>query len=284
MNDQDYIEFGKLMYHKNILPKDLNISSRQVSYWKSKKLLPNLEYNQHGKMNILEAIWMSIIKELSDIGIKTQKLEQLSKDVWIKPRNEKYADEVLKENIKSKRKKLSKEAKATLEHNLNDEILMNTLRGEITPFTDMVKSCLTHQKQAHGFIYIPETNEHKCLLGSPRLLEELHAFNSDKAMITIPILKKVSKMMSIDMKSSEKDLEYLSSIENQIRNIVMFKRPKLVEIAFDDDHIKTRKITEKHVRHEELADYFTHNKIPKGTKLLIDVRSQENYKLTLITK
>ena len=284
MNEQDYIEFGKLIFHKNILPKDLNISSRQVSYWKSKKLLPNLEYNQHGKMNILEAIWMSIIKELSDIGIKTQKLEQLSKDVWLKPREEKYADEVLKYNINSKRSKLSKETKADLDRKLNDEILMGKLRSEITPFTDMIKSCLIHKNQPHAFIYVPETNEHSCHPGDPKLINELNIFNSDKSIITIPILNKVSKMLSIDFKSSEKDLKYLSSIENQIRNIVIFKRPKVVEIAFDDNHIKARKITEKHVRHEELADYFVKNKIPKGTKLLIDVRSQDNYKLTLITK
>ncbi|AFU67932.1 hypothetical protein P700755_000959 [Psychroflexus torquis ATCC 700755] len=284
MNDEFHIEFGKLLFHKNILPKDLNISSRQVSYWKSKNLLPNLEYNQHGKMNVLEATWMSIIKELSDIGIKTQKLEQLSIDVWVKPRHEKYADRVLKDNINFKRSKLSEGGKNTLRENLKDEMLMNTLRGEITPFTDLIKSCLIHKEQPHAFIYIPETNEHKCLLGDSKLLEKLHALYSNKTLISIPIFNKVGKMLSIDLKSNEKDLEYLSSIENQIRNIVIFKRPKVVEIAFDDNHIKPRTITEKHIKHEELADYFMKNKIPKGTKLLIDVRSQDNYKLTLITK
>jgi hypothetical protein len=58
----------------------------------------------------------------------------------------------------------------------------------------------------------------------------------------------------------------------------------VVEIAIDDGNIKSRKITEKHVRQEELADFFLKNKIPKGSKLLIDPRSQDNYNLTLITK
>ena len=97
-------------------------------------------------------------------------------------------------------------------------------------------------------------------------------------------MDKLSKIISIDLKIKDKNLAYLSNLENQIREIVLFKKPKTVEIAFDHGHIKTRKITESHVKEDELADFFLRNKIPKGSKLLIDPRSQDNYKLTLITK
>lgn len=65
---------------------------------------------------------------------------------------------------------------------------------------------------------------------------------------------------------------------------MIFKRPIVVEIAFDDNHIKLRVITKNHVKKDEIADFFLKNKIPVDTKFRIDVRSQVNHRLTLVTK
>ncbi|MCK8480950.1 hypothetical protein [Psychroserpens algicola] len=284
MNDESYVRFGELLYKKYILPKHLNIASRQVTYWKSKHILPYFDDQKHGKMNIPQAIWMAIIKELSDIGIDSKRLAILSKDVWFQPKEDKYADDVIKKNLKSKRSGLSTSAKAVLESQLSDDILMDTLRKELNPFTDMLKSCLMNSKEPHSIIYIPNTGEHHFLQNNNEILVKLNSLYSNDSIICIPILGKLSKVVSFDLNSPEKNLKYLSDIENQIRDIVIFKRPKIVEIAFDDNHIKPRVITEKHIKQDEIADFFLKNKIPKGTKLLIDVRSQDNYKLTLITK
>jgi hypothetical protein len=73
-------------------------------------------------------------------------------------------------------------------------------------------------------------------------------------------------------------------LERQIRDIVVFKKPKIVEIAFEGDHIKPIVVTEEHKSKEQLARYILENRIAKGSKLLIDIRSQGNYKLTLIKK
>ncbi|MFD2917258.1 hypothetical protein [Psychroserpens luteus] len=284
MSDDSYIRFGELLYKKYILPKHLNIASRQVTYWKSKKILPYFDNQKHGRMNIPQAIWMGIIKELSDIGINSDRLAQLSKDVWYQPKVEKYADDVIKKNLKAKRSGLSTTAKAVLENQLSDDMIMNTLREELNPFTDMIKSCLMNGKQPHSMIYVPNKGEHHFLSNNNEVLIKLNSLYSNDTIISIPIFNRLSKVVSFDLNSTEKDLKYLSDIENQIRDIVIFKRPKIVEIAFDDNHIKPRIITEKHVKQDEIADFFLNNKLPLGTKLLIDVRSQDNYKLTLITK
>jgi hypothetical protein len=83
---------------------------------------------------------------------------------------------------------------------------------------------------------------------------------------------------------SKTDLYYLNNIERQIRDIVVFKKPKEVVIAFENDSIKPITVTEQHKTREQLARYILENKIKKGSKLLIDIRSSGNYKITLIQK
>lgn len=286
MNDQFYIKFGESLYEKYILPKDLGLKSRQVSYWRENKVIPYFfeTHQKHGRMNIPEAIWIMILKELSDIGISTEKLKILSYNVWNVPKENKYADQVILKYIDSKKPLVSETGKESLKETLSNEIVMNTLREEINEYTDLLKSCISNISQPHFMVYSPLTNEHTFLVNNDVLLKKLGSLTFDYPLISIPILGKLSKIISIDLNIKHKNLVYLSDLENQIREIVLFKKPKIVEIAFDDGHIKPRIITEKHVKQDELADFFLKNKIPKGAKLLIDPRSQDNYKLTLITK
>jgi hypothetical protein len=286
MNDQFYIKFGESLYEKYILPKDLGLKSRQISYWRKNKVIPYFfeTHQKHGRMNIPEAIWIMILKELSDIGISTEKLKILSYQVWNVPKKSKNADQVILKYINSKKPLVSETGKASLKDTLSNEMVMDTLREEINQYTDMLKSCIANVSQPHSMVYSPLTNEHSFLVNDDVLLKKLGSLTFDYPLISIPILGKLSKIISVDLNIKHKKLDYLSDLENQIREIVLFKKPKIVEIAFDDGHIKPRTITEKHLKQDELADFFLKNKIPKGSKLLIDPRSQDNYKLTLITK
>lgn len=286
MTDQFYIKFGESFYEKFLLPKDLGLKSRQVSYWRDNKIIPYFFgiSQKHGLMNIPEAVWIMIVKDLTDMGISTEKLKILSYKVWNVPKDEKYADQVILQKIDSKNSGLSDMAKKILADMLKDEKVMDTLRDELNHFTDMLKSCIGNLNTPHFMIYSPLTDEHVFLTNNNEQYLKLSSLTFKHPIISIPIIDKVSKIISIDLNIKDKSLEYLSELENQIREIVLFKKPKVVEIAFENGNIKTRKITEKHVKQEELADFFLRNKIPKGTKLLIDPRSQDNYKLTLITK
>ena len=95
-------------------------------------------------------------------------------------------------------------------------------------------------------------------------------------------LKKCPKVLAVDFGNKKKELSYLSEIEKQIRDIVVFKKPKIVEIAFENENIKPIVVTEQHKTREQLARYILEHKIAKGAKLLIEIRAQGNYKLTLI--
>ena len=86
----------------------------------------------------------------------------------------------------------------------------------------------------------------------------------------------------VDFGNKKKELSYLSEIEKQIRDIVVFKKTKIVEIAFENKNIQPIIITEQHKTREQLARYILEHKIAKGAKLLIEIRAQGNYKLTLI--
>ena len=86
------------------------------------------------------------------------------------------------------------------------------------------------------------------------------------------------------MKDSKNDLNYLSSLENQIRRIVFFDKPKLLEIIIEKDgKPKIHKITEGHKNPIELSGFFLNNKLPLGAKVLIEPRAQGNYKVTITT-
>ena len=282
----DYIKLGELLFTKDILPTHIGLTSRQINYWKAKKMLPFLNdvYGKHGRMNAAEAIWLLIIKELSDMGISTTRLSHLSKDVFVKPKEEKYADKVLKLNVNSKRQNLSEADIENLEALYADENIMEVLREELCPYTDCLKSAIIVSDEPHYLIYAPATGQHKFVCESPETVMSLMGKFSNQSIVCIPLFDKIAKVISLDISSSKKDLNYLSAVQNQIRDIVIFKKPKVVSITSDNDIIKTRTITEKHVRSDEIADFFIRNKIPKGTRLLIDPRSQDNYKLTLITK
>jgi hypothetical protein len=266
------------------LPKQhLQITSRQVNYWKERDILPFFVKEKKGFMNIPQALWVLIINELSDIGIDTKRLEKLSKDVWEKPFNEKYADSVFKKNIAEK--KLNKFDSNTLENILGFEPIMITLfRKEMNPFTDAIKTCLSSNRSLVSLIYCPKTGEHSFNFSNLGLTADLNNLYFGETLIVIPFLPLLSKLVGIEIEKSTTDLEYLSSIENQIRRVLFFDKPKLLEIEVQQDGSpKIFKITEEHKKPEELAKFFLTNKLPLGSKIMIEPRAQGNYKITIKT-
>ena len=72
-NREELIKMGKLISDKHFLPKDLEISSRQINYWKERDIIPFFEKEKKGFMNLSEALWLLIINELGQT-IKTIQL------------------------------------------------------------------------------------------------------------------------------------------------------------------------------------------------------------------
>jgi len=284
MNTEELIKLGHMISNKYLLPKQhLQITSRQINYWKERDILPFFEKEKKGFMNIPQALWVLIINELSDIGIDTKRLEKLSKDVWEKPFNEKYADSVFKKNIAEN--KLNKIERDSLEFFLDTEHIMTTLfRKEMNPFTDAIKTCLSSNRSLVSLIYCPKTGEHSFNFSNVGLTADLNNLYFGKTLVVIPFLPLISKLVGIEIGKSNTDLEYLSSIENQIRRVLFFDKPKLLEIEVQQDGSpKIIKITEEHKKPEELAKFFLTNKLPLGSKILIEPRAQGNYKITIKT-
>lgn len=282
MNREELIKMGNMISNKYLLPKQhLQITSRQVNYWKERDIIPFFKKEKKGFMNMTEALWLLIINELSNIGIDSKKLQKLSYDIWIKPFNEKYADSVFK-NLLSKNK-LEKIDKETIEHFLGFEpIMIDLFRKEINPFTDAFKSCLISNRSVVSLIYCPKTGEHSFNFSNVGLTADLNNFYFGETLIVIPFLPLLSKLVGIEIGQSNTDLEYLSSIENQIRRVLFFDKPKHLEIEVQQDGSpKIIKITEEHKQPEELARFFLTNKLPLGSKIMIEPRAQGNYKITI---
>lgn len=282
MKDIGTKNMGQLLSEMNIIPSDLGVSSRQVTYWKDRKIFPFLTKEKRGMMNIPEALWMLIINELSNIGIVSKKLTQLSYEVWVKPYYEKYADKVFRNELVLNNE-LNQENKDWLNHYLQNDFIMDSIfRKEINPYTDAIKTCLINKGNVVSFLYCPNRDEHCFNFNNIELTSNMNNLFYGETIISIPIVPLLAKVIGLDIKSTNKDLDYLTSLENQIRRIVHFDAPKLLEIELEGEGSpKLYKITEAHKNPEELSRFFLNNKLPLGAKILIEPRAQGNFKITI---
>ena len=300
--EQYIIELGQKVFDTNFInPSVLNITSRRINYWIDKKLMPFTERQENStkktqydrkserkwvRLSLAQSVWAYIIDELLSYKISLEKLEKLTENIWQKPRVERYADKVLKNHIDKNPVGLSEKSLQELISFLQDEMHMeNYIRTIINPFTDAIKSAFTKRELPHSLLYAPESNSHAIHYGDQALILDLGSKFMQSTMICIPLVPIMARVMASEFNDERKtDLYYLNNIERQIRDIVVFKKPKEVVIAFENDSIKPITVTEQHKTREKLARYILENKIKKGSKLLIDIRSSGNYKITLIQK
>ncbi len=274
-----------LMDQRYTLPKYFGISPRMVTYWKSKMVLPFFDTGKKGKMNVPQALWVCLIQELSTFGINTTKLAELAKMVWDEPREKGYFKSKLEKHIAFlKKQNIADSSLKGFEFILNDSKLLSTHGMEINPFSDAVIDSILVDKKPMSFYYFPKTGEYHIRDGNKAITEKFLEMINDKAYMCIPLMPFIEQIVSVEFQRVKKDIAYLSQIENQIREIIMFKSPKYIELLVDNDNIKPLIIREDHKKAKQLADFFLNNKLPKTARLLIEPRAQDNYKLTILTK
>mgnify|MGYP001291530461 FL=1 len=274
-----------LMDQRYTLPKYFGISPRMVTYWKSKVVLPFFDTGKKGKMNVPQALWVCLIQELSTFGINTTKLAELAKMVWDEPREKGYFKSKLEKHIAFlKKQNIADSSLKGFEFILNDSKLLSTHGMEINPFSDAVIDSILVDKKPMSFYYFPKTGEYHIRDGNKAITEKFLEMINDKAYMCIPLMPFIEQIVSVEFQRVKKDITYLSQIENQIREIIMFKSPKYIELLVDNDNIKPLIIREDHKKAKQLADFFLNNKLPKTARLLIEPRAQDNYKLTILTK
>ena len=274
-----------LMEQRYTLPKYFGVSSRMVTYWKSKVVLPFFDTGKKGKMNVPQALWVCLIQELSTFGINTTKLAELAKMVWDEPREKGYFKSKLEKHIAFlKKQNIVDSSIDAFEFILNDSKLLSTHGMEINPFSDAVIDSILIDKKPMSFYYFPKTGEYHIRDGNKAITEKFLEMINDKAYMCIPLMPFIEQIVSVEFQRVKKDIAYLTQIENQIREIIMFKSPKYIELLVDNDNIKPLIIREDHKKAKQLADFFLNNKLPKSARLLIEPRAQDNYKLTILTK
>ena len=274
-----------LMDQRYTLPKYFGVSSRMVTYWKSKVVLPFFDTGKKGKMNVPQGVWVCLIQELSTFGINTTKLAELAKMVWEEPREKGYFKSKLEKHIAFlKKQNIVDSSLKGFEFILNDSKLLSTHGMEINPFSDAVIDSILIDKKPMSFYYFPKTGEYHIRDGNKAITEKFLEMINDKAYMCIPLMPFIEQIVSVEFQRVKKDIAYLTQIENQIREIIMFKSPKYIELLVDNDNIKPLIIREDHKKAKQLADFFLNNKLPKTARLLIEPRAQDNYKLTILTK
>ena len=280
------LDFKKdLLGQRFTLPKYFGISPRMVTYWKTKEVLPFFDAGKKAKMNVPQALWLCLVDELSAFGINTTKLAELAKMVWLEPREKGYFKSKLERHIAFlKKQKVVDTSLGAYEFILNDPLSLHFHGMEINPFSDAVIDSILIDKKPMSFYYFPKTGEYHIRDGNKAITEKFLEMINDKAYMCIPLMPFIEQIVSVEFQRVNKDIAYLSQIENQIREIVMFKSPKYIELLIDNDNIKPLIIREDHKKAKQLADFFLNNKLPKTARLLIEPRAQDNYKLTILTK
>ena len=274
-----------LLGQRFTLPKYFGISPRMVTYWKTKEVLPFFDAGKKAKMNVPQALWLCLVDELSTFGINTTKLAELAKMVWDEPRQNGYFKSKLERHIVFlKKQKVVDSSLKDFEFILNDSRLLHFHGMEINPFSDAVIDSILIDKNPMSFYYFPKTGEYHIRDGNKAITEKFLEMINDKAYMCIPLMPFIEQIVSVEFQRVKKDIAYLSQIENQIREIIMFKSPKYIELLIDNDNIKPLIIREDHKKAKQLADFFLNNKLPKTARLLIEPRAQDNYKLTILTK
>lgn len=282
-NDLDFKK--DLLAQRFTLPKYFGISPRMVTYWKTKEVLPFFDAGKKAKMNVPQALWLCLIQELSEFGINTTKLAELAKMVWLEPRQKGYFKSKLEKHIAFlKKQKVVDSSIDAFESILKDSNLLHFHGMEINPFSDAVIDSILIDKKPMSFYYFPKTGEYHLRDGNKAITEKFLEMINDKAYMCIPLMPFIEQIVSVEFQRVKKDIAYLSQIENQIREIIMFKSPKYIELLVDNDNIKPLIIREDHKKAKQLADFFLNNKLPKSARLLIEPRAQGNYKLTILTK
>lgn len=285
---KDTITFkNNLLDQRYTMPKHLGISSRMVTYWKAKNILPFFQAHKNGRMNVPQAVWLYLIQELSEFGINTTKLAELAYLVWQVPREQGYFKQKLEKAISYLERQNDSdtdEVLKTYKRNIKNRLLLDTLSQEINPFVDAIVDSILIDKNPLSFYYFPKSGECYVRDGNALISEKLIGLIKDEAYLCIPLMGFVKRIVSVEFEYVKRDLNYLSQVENQIRDIIMFKSPKHIELLVNDDSIKPLIIREEHKKAEQLANFFLNNKLPKTARLLIEPRTQDNYKLTILTK
>ena len=278
-------------------PSVIGISSRQINYWIENKLVPFVEMqnsntdtatNKSGakwiRLNLGQVVWVGIIKELLKYRVPIPSLQKLTEDVWQKPRENHYADKVIKNHIDKNPDNLDKNKIEDLKSNLKDESLMeHYFRIVINPFNDMVKSAVFRECLPHAFLYAPNSNDHWIHLGSDDLVIELGSKFLQQTMFSISIQPILLNAMSVNFENTKNDyISYLTSVENQIRDIILFKKIKRVEIVYRNKEINPIIVTQDQKSRMALISHLLKNKIEEGTKLLMDIKTKDHYVITLM--
>lgn len=283
MKSNIFNQLGETISLKQYSDSDLLITSETMNYWRTNDVFPFLKKNRMALMTLPEALWVTIINELSNVGIPADKIEALTNKIWIEPLFSRYADEALKSAIENKKGEHSQEDVEWFKNLLNDEIAMHSVfRRDITPYMDSIKSCLRLERQIVTFIYCPRTEEYLFSYYNKAISSEMNNLFYGETLISIPYLPHLAKLIGLDMERHKEDLQYLSDVENQIRRTIIFDKPKLMEVVVNENgKSKIHTITESHKNQEELAKFFLNTKLPTGSSALVEKRSQGNYKVTI---
>jgi len=277
---------SELLAQKYVLPKHFGFSTRMVSYWKSKQVLPFFQKDQHGRMNIPQAVWLHLVNELSEVGVSTKQLSQLAYSIWQQPIEDGFFDRKLNNAIKTEQRKNLPDQKRLEGFNqiLNDPLLQLQLAQEQNFFVDAIVDSILVNYKPISFYYLPKKEEWFINSGIKALTEESLSYLTDQTYICTPLMPFISKIVSVEFELIDQDLAYLNTVENKLRNIVKTRSPKFIEVIIDHNKLQPLIIREQHKSADALAEFILNNKFPKTGKIVVEKRAQDNYKLTILTK
>lgn len=261
INDIDFsTDFGletlmsELYDNRLFTAKDLNISSRVISYWKETKVLTWFPPHKTARFNFMEAAWLGVLKFLQRAGLSIELMRKITAELIDEP----IAKNLATELIQAELRKLSEKGEddslraIRLRECLNSKSDMDKLHREMNYFTGLVQYAIK-TKMPCGII-INQDKEIRTFFGDTfnqkdNLVHLISEFN-----IIIPMKPILTDLIMIEFNRNNYDFPVLSTDEKIVIKEIRRNDVENIEIKKNKERISLKITKGKELDNRELAE------------------------------
>lgn len=235
--------------------KDLNISSRTISYWKETQVLTWFPPFKTGRYSFMEAAWLCVLKFLQKAGLSIELMKKLTVKYIDEPFKQNLAEKLIKNELRQLKIKGEEKSLRAVRLNecLNSKTDMVKLRREMNAFTGLIQKAI-RTRQPCGIIinYSGDatTYDGKIFNEKETLVHLLSQFH-----IVIPLMPILTELISIEFDKNYYEFPMLTPDEKlvlremrreDVNSVTVDKNNKKINIKVTKEgEINSRGLAEK---------------------------------------
>lgn len=257
--------------------KDLNISSRTISYWKETQVLTWFPPFKTGRYSFMEAAWLCVLKFLQKAGLSIELMKKLTVKYIDEPFRQNLAEKLIKNELRQlKIKGEEKSLRAVrLKECLNSRTDMEKLRREMNDFTGLIQKAI-RTRQPCGII-INQSGEPATYDGSTFNEKENLVHLLSQFHIVIPLMPILTELISIEFDKNNFDFPLLTPDEKLVLREI--RREDVNSLIIDKNKMKlTIKVTkEGEINSRQLAEKIMNGSLNGWDGISVSNRNKDTW-------